>query len=441
MLRILIAEDEAHNRDVLAEILRRMGHEPFLAQDGQEALEYASRRSFDLILSDVRMPKMDGLQFFDALRQLSHTELPPFVFMTAYGRMDEAVAAMRKGALHFLSKPLRKKDITTLVDEVVRLSETKVQLVAGSVNEVDEAVYVSRAFGDVVQLIDRVAPSLASVLLVGESGTGKEVLARRLHAMSTRKNAPFVAFHSGAMPESLLESELFGHEKGAFTGAESARIGQIRSAHQGTFFMDELSSMPLSVQTKLLRVLQDRTVLPLGSTAATECNVRWVAATNVELEPLVAQGKFREDLLYRLRVVVVHLPPLRDRPEDIEVLTHHFIREFAERESKAPLKILDETKELLQKYSWPGNVRELRNVIERAFALADTESFEVGLLPDHIARSEKAKEIRFCVGTSLQSVEDQLIAETLRTCGGDKNKAAAILGVAPRTIYRWLDKR
>ena len=442
MLRILIVEDEAHNRDVLVEIIKRLGHEPSTAVDGQDALERASTLQFDLVLSDVRMPRSDGLQFFDALKALSPPgRMPPFIFMTAYGRLEEAVEVMRKGALNFLTKPLHKKDISSAIEDARRVIEARRDTAVSPVVDVSGAVYVSRAFADVVSLIDKVAPSLASVLLVGESGTGKEVLARRLHQQSGRGAGPFVAFHAGAMPETLMESELFGHEKGAFTGAETARLGQIRSAHRGTFFLDELSSMPAGVQAKLLRVLQDKQVQPLGATAAIDCDVRWVAASNRALEPMVAQGLFREDLLYRLRVVVVELPPLRNRPEDVEVLTDHFIEEFAAASGRAPLVIDGVARALLRDYSWPGNVRELRNVVERAHALADGPEFTVALLPERIAKISQAREIRVAVGTTLQSAEDRLIEETLRSCAGDKAQAAAILGVAPRTIYRWIEKR
>ena len=446
MLRILVAEDEAHNREVLFELLKRMGHETVMAVDGQDALEQATNKSFDVILSDVRMPRLDGVQFFNAYRQLLAPGQPmtPFVFMTAYGRLEEAVEVMRLGAMNFLSKPLRKKDLTTVIEEaerIIKSRETAAARASTVSDEAGEAIFQSRAFGDVIQLVDRVAASLASVLFVGESGSGKEVVARRLHKMSGRGKGPFVAFHAGAVPESLLESELFGHEKGAFTGAEIARQGQIRSAHRGTFFIDEVSTMPLGMQAKLLRVLQDRQVMPLGATSPIDCDVRWVAATNLPLEPLVASGKFREDLLYRLRVVVIDLPPLRERPEDVEVLFDHFMNEFSQRESRAVLVVPEPIKQLLLGYPWPGNVRELRNVVERAVALARTSEFTTDLLPEHIAQAQKAREIRVAVGSSLQSMEDRLIEETLKSCDGDKIQAAAILGVAPRTIYRWLERR
>lgn len=457
MLRILVVEDEAHNRQALSDLLKRMGHEAILAMDGHDALEITLAESIDLVLCDVRMPRMDGLEFFDALISLQQPGIPspPFVFMTAYGRLEEAVSAMRKGALNFLSKPLRKRDIAAAIDEASRVLDSRKGLcalrnVAASSDTATQegrdfnpyqAVYASRAFGDVLQMVDRVASTHASVLFVGESGTGKEVLARRLHERSNRATGRFIAFHSGAMPETLLESELFGHEKGAFTGAEVAREGQIRAADGGTFFIDEVSSMPLGVQAKLLRVIQDRTVTPLGATRPISCDLRWVAATNVRLEELVARGSFREDLLYRLRVIVIEVPPLRDRVEDIDVLVDRFVDEFARREGRDPLILRGETRALLRNYSWPGNVRELRNVVERASALAAGIDFTPDLLPEHISQVAKAREIRIAVGSSLESVEDRLIEETLSICQGDKTKAAQVLGVAPRTIYRWIERK
>jgi DNA-binding NtrC family response regulator len=446
-MRILVAEDEAHNRDAVAEVLRRLGHEPVCAEDGQAALELATRQAFDLIISDVRMPRMDGLEFHDALLAVANQGRvsPPFAFMTAYGRMDEAVEAMRKGALHFLSKPLRRKDLAELVEEVERrrsLGGTKERDRISSDGS-NEAVYVSRAYGEAVEVADKVAATLASVLLVGESGTGKEVLARRIHERSGRRGGPFVAFHAGAVPETLLESELFGHEKGAFTGADVARPGQLRAAEGGSFFLDEISSMPLPVQAKLLRVLQERKVTPLGGLREVGCDVRWIAATNEDPDELVRLGRLREDLLHRLRVVEIKLPPLRERPDDVDALTEKFLEELCAREGRTRLALADEARALLRGHAWPGNARELRNVIERAIALAPADAATIGaeLLPAHIAGVSQRNEIRVAVGSSLQSVVDKLIEETLRSCGGDRAQAAAILGVNQRTIYRWLARQ
>lgn len=439
-----MCEDEAHNREALSEMLIRMGHRVELATNGREGLSVILENDFDVVLTDLRMPEMDGLQLFDSVQSFSKKD-PIFIFMTAYGTMDDAVMAMKKGALHFLAKPLRKKELLAVFEEAEKIvGIRKTQTVEESANV--DCVAVSEVFKETVALIDRVASTHASVLLVGESGSGKEVLARRLHQKSSRNQQPFVTFHPGATPETLLESELFGYEKGAFTGAEKSYVGRVRSADKGTFFLDEISTMPLGTQAKLLRVLQDRVVTPLGSSNPIECDVRWVAATNVALEPMVERGQFREDLLYRLKVVVVDVPPLRNRKEDILPLTKNFLSIFAHREGRNILQLTNEVEQMLLTYHWPGNVRELQNLVERAVALADSDVFSASLLPDHVltivtGNANANKEIRIPLGSSLQSVEDRLIEETLKSCGGDKVKAAAVLGVAPRTIYRWLEKR
>ena len=442
-LSILVVDDELPNREALSEMLTRMGHSVVLAADGREALERIAAIAFDLVLSDVRMPRMDGLTLFDALRASGILERAgtAFAFMTAYGRMDEAVDALRKGAVHFLPKPLRKKDLSALIEEVctrrrpVPPHAAFSEDVAGS-----EIVFASRAMAEVLDMVDRLAATTASVLITGESGTGKELIARRLHGRGARSKGPFVAVNAAALPENLVESELFGHERGAFTGAEGSRPGQIRAADGGTFFLDELGSMPLSAQAKWLRVIQDRQVTPLGATAPVDCDVRWVAATNEDLDAAVKEGRFREDLLYRLKVVTIHIPALRERPEDLDPLISHFCGELARLEGRT-LTVMDSVRAKLGEYAWPGNVRELRNVLERALALSPDGVFNEDFLPPHIAQSRRVAEIRVALGSSLQDVEDRLIDETLRMCGGDKTKAAQILGITPRTIYRWLEAR
>jgi len=434
-----VVEDEAHNREAIGDVLTRLGQTVTIAADASDAMVKLNAESFDLVLSDVRMPGMSGIDFFRAAIKMLPDSLPKFAFMTAYGRLDEAVEAMRLGALHFLSKPIRKKDLEVLIHDVGREVGSKAK--DSTRGHPHEPVVVSRTFAEVIQTIDRVAPNLASVLLVGESGVGKEVLARRLHAKSARTSAPFVAFHAGAVPESLVESELFGYVKGAFTGADQDKPGLLTQANGGTFFLDEIATMPVGVQAKLLRVIQERMVQPLGATTAHPIDVRWVAATNANLKTEAERGGFRQDLLYRLSVVEVEVPPLRTRVEDILPLTQAFLEEFSRREGRAVLTLNPNVAEKLKAYPWPGNVRELRNVVERAVALATADQFDVALLPEQVNSAEKSREVRIAVGTTLQSAEDKLIEETLRMCGGDKVQAAAILGVAPRTIYRWLEKR
>ncbi len=449
-MRILIVDDEIQNRNALSELLRRNHHEVLAAVDGRQALELIYRSTskteicqtinwdIDLIFSDVRMPGLSGYEFMDALQKLYGNTHPPFVFMTAYGRLEDAISVMKKGAFHFLTKPLSKKTILSVLTEVEKFLKIKAKSVLKQVDLQDaNLIYASKSFHEVVQLVERVANTLTPVLFIGESGTGKEVLAKWLHQKSARHNKPFVAFHPGSAPDSLIESELFGHEKGAYTGADISKIGLIRSAQGGTFFLDELSSMPLGVQAKLLRVLQNKEVLPLGSVIPSYCDVRFVSASPVSLESLVFEGKFREDLLYRLNVVVIEIPPLRSRPQDVDVLLDAFIKELSEKQKSYPLEVPQQTRQILSEYSWPGNVRELRNIVERALALADGKEFTVNLLPAHIAQASTRREISITVGSSIKFVEDKLIEETLKACAGDKEKAAHLLGIASRTLYRW----
>ena len=445
VLTILIVEDELHNREVLLELIQREGHQVTLAQNGQEALELALKNSFDLILSDIRMPVMDGLVFFDTFLKLSAKEkrlVPFFAFMTAYGRTEDAVEVLRRGAFHFLKKPLRKKDIIELLSEVEKVLKNKSRNLVYSSKEVSsELVYSSKIINDLLRTLDQVAQSQAPILLIGESGTGKELLAKRVHQSSQRNQGPLIVFQAGSVPETLIESELFGHKKGAFTGADQDKVGLIAKANGGTFFIDELSSMTPNVQVKLLRVLQEKKVLPLGAASPIDCDVRWVTATNVPIDELLLTHQFREDFLYRLRVVELEIPPLRERSEDIIPLVLHFLKEFSERDHKPLMSLDPQVSDILETYLWPGNVRELKNVIERAVALSEKDILDLSLLPEHLTKIDVLKEIKFKVGTSLKSIEDQVIEETLKSCGGDKNQTAAILGVAPRTIYRWLEKK
>lgn len=437
MLSVLIVDDELSNREILFEIINRHGHKVDLAEDGRVALQKAMQNKYDLILSDIRMPNYDGIEFFNAYHSMvSQTNRAQFAFMTAYGKIDEAIDLMRKGALHFLTKPLKKKDITKLIDEVVQTFKNTYFNKDSNHKPLGNSHY----FKNVIDTANKIAATNANVLLVGESGTGKEVIANYIHSVGNRSNQKFVAFHSASVPESLIESELFGYEKGAFTGATHSNQGLIRSADLGTFFIDEISSMPISTQTKLIRVIQNKEIQPLGSTKTTSVNVRWIAATNIDLNVLVSKGLFREDLLFRLNVIQIKLPALRERRDDIIFLAETFIDEFCKRENKSILNITNEVKNVLENYYWPGNIRELRNVIERAVILSNCNELGIELLPEHLHESKLSHEIKFKVGSTLQSVEDELIEKTLHSCNGDKNAAAIILGVAPRTIYRWIEK-
>jgi two-component system response regulator HydG len=445
MLDILVVDDELQNRTALQEIIVRMGHNVQLACTGREALEKINGQKYDLVLSDVRMPELDGLELFRILNQSTHLQhKPAFVFMTAYGRIEDAVGVLREGALHFLTKPLRRKDIQMVLDEVTRrldkVRETNPTMRASMDGKVKNIIYRSRIMADLMDQVNRLAATTASVFIFGESGVGKELIARAIHDRSARAKKPFVAVNVAAIPETVMESELFGHERGSFTGAEKSYAGQIRAAEGGTFFIDEMTSMSLAAQAKWLRVIQEKQVWPIGSTKAVPCDVRWLSASNQDPKTLVDQGRFREDLLYRLQVVTLNVPPLRDRPEDIEPLLEHFLNEICTREKKI-VKLSSKIVDNMLLYPWPGNVRELRNVIERVVTLAESKEADLDLLPNHMTNDRRRAEIKLALGTTLEHAQDRLIEETLRMCHGDKAKAARILGINQRTIYRWLETK
>ncbi len=440
-LNVLIVDDELSNREILSEIMLRLNHNVEAVSDGVQALRKIIDFEYDLILSDIRMPNMDGIQLFDAFQNIGKHKLNTrFAFMTAYGRLDEAIDLMKRGALHFLTKPLKKKDIQNLCDEVVQLNKFKsYNVTSDSLLDNNLLIGKSKSMKSIIELCNTIANSNANIFIQGESGTGKEVIAQYIHKIGNRSKNPFIIFHSSGIPETLLESELFGFEKGSFTGATQSKTGLIRAAEGGTFFIDELASMPMSTQTKLLRVLQDKKVQPIGSNKTFQVDTRWITASNEDLNVLVNQNLFRDDLLFRLNVIQIIIPPLRERKEDIYDLSMYFINEFSNRENKAPIKLSNEIINIFNNYSWPGNVRELRNVIERAVVLAKDTDFNASLIPDHIISKNDQKEIKIQIGTSLEKVNDALIEETLKSCKGDKIAAAAILGITPRTIYRWIE--
>lgn len=445
MANILLVDDDPQALDSAKRILEREGHHVRTAEDGVAALEWAKENPLDLILSDVRMPRMTGLEFVRALRAL-HSQVP-VVLMTAFGKVEEAVAAMKWGAVDFLTKPFRRQ---TLLDAVDTALSTR-RIFPNVALEVEELIGQSAAMRRVREWIAKVGPSLASVLIQGESGTGKERVARALHAASARKLGPLIAINCAALPENLMEAELFGWEKGAFTGASSAREGLIEASRDGTLFLDEIGDMPLSLQAKLLRVLQDGDVRRLGATQSHRVQIRLITATHRDLKLAVAEGRFREDLLYRLEVIRLDLPPLRERVEDIPDLAYSFLRQAQTREPGGVLTVQgidDSALEALLAHPWPGNVRELWNVIERAVVLADgsmilrehlPESFQALGVSGQRAADLRGPSIEIPVGTSLKEAEDRLIARTLEATGGDKSLTAQILGVNSRTIYRWLD--
>jgi two-component system response regulator AtoC len=439
--RILIIDDEPGLRHTLTLLLRDEGFDVVSAGDGEAGLQAAVAESPDLILCDVRMPRLGGLEFLARYREASGDAL--VIMMSAYGTLDTALEAMRQGAYDYVSKPFNAEEVVltlrkaeereNLRREVRRLRER-----IGEPQGFEGVIAESSAMREAVALAARVAPYPTTVLITGESGTGKEAIARGIHASSPRSHALFVAVNCGAIPEQLLESELFGHEKGAFTGAERARNGLFVEADSGTLFLDEIGELPLALQVKLLRVLQERKVRRVGGAAERDINVRVLAATARSLEDEVQAGRFREDLFYRINVMHLHLPPLRARPEDVPVLANFFLAQHGLRLGISADKLPRELVALLTRYSWPGNVRELQNVLERALILAGgTPSAEH--LPLHVrerqdAASSGADDGDLSVKRRLPALERELIARALERTGGNRTRAAEMLDLSPRAL-------
>ena len=440
-ITVLVVDDEPSNLTSIEKIFQRDGMRVLTAQNAREALEILRTQLVDVVLTDVMMPATSGLELLRAVKQLApDVEL---VLMTAYGTVEAAVQAMRDGAYDFVEKPLKRM---TIVKTVRKAAERRSLTLENRQLKQELSVLVGReivgssaALRRVLDIALQAAPSSASVLVLGESGTGKELLARFIHQHSTRRDKAFVAVNCSAIPESILEAELFGHEKGAFTGAVSKREGRFARADGGTLFLDEIGELSQAVQVKLLRVLQEGEYEPVGGETQ-KADVRIVTATNRDLASEVAAGRFRGDLYYRLNVIALTAPPLRTRREDIPLLVEHFLTVYCKKNSKPRLAVARETLTKMAGYSWPGNVRELENVIERAVVLCRTDTLRLEDLPETIAESEASSDstITFGVGTPLDEVERRLIRETLRHAKGDKSVAAQLLGISTRTIYRKL---
>ncbi len=445
MARILVVDDEVRMATLIRRELEDHGHEVVTACDGSSALEQLSRGTFDLLLTDLRMPGMDGLDLLREARKVAPgTEV---VLMTAYASAQTAVQAMKSGAYDYLIKPFEMDELLIMVDRVTeqeRLRLENRQLRRQVAGEVSGLVGTSQAMRSVLDLVAKVAPQEATVLLSGESGTGKELVARAIHAASPRADGPLVAVNCAAIPETLLEAELFGHEKGAFTGADGRRLGRFELARKGTVFLDEVAEMSLQAQVKLLRVLQERVVERLGGAGTVQVDVRVIAATNRDLGGAVAEGGFREDLFYRLNVFPIHLPPLRERREDIALLARHFLERYGPGRELTPEAIA-----VLDTYPWPGNVRELENVIERSTILSGSGN-PIG--PEHLAMPSASgvpgappgrgggRSIPGDVtipesGIDLEDLERQHILEALRRSEGNKTEAAQLLKMSRRRLY------
>jgi two-component system response regulator PilR (NtrC family) len=448
--RILIVDDEPSMRDMLKIVLRREGFEVVIARTGAEAIETIKREPVDLLLSDIRMPDIDGVEVLRAAK--AHNRDIVAFMMTAYASTDTAVEAMRLGAVDYFTKPFSMDELKLKVrhhleSQQLRVENLLLKRALETSHEFSNIVGRSDRMVEIFKLIDTIAKTNSTVLLTGQSGTGKDMVARAIHTHSLRKDQPFVALNCGAVPETLLESELFGHMRGAFTGADSNRKGLLEVAERGTIFLDEIGEMNATMQVKLLRVLQDRKFRRLGGTEEVQADIRVVAATNQDLQKLVAAGKFREDLYYRLNVILIQLPPLKDRREDVPLLAERFLARFATDMGKPVRSISQEAMMLLQAYSWPGNVRELENVIERAVALEQTPSILPETLPPSV-RGEAAVASPLAdlpdEGIDLEAHVEEIykdhIAQALKRAGGVQVKAADMLGMTFRS-FRYYAKK
>jgi two-component system response regulator AtoC len=449
--RLLIVDDDKHTRDGLNRALQRTYHVE-VAESGERALEILGAQDIDIMLSDIRMPGMDGMTLLQ--RALARDPRLICILLTAYGSVETAVEAMKRGAIDFLTKPVNLDHLEMLLKRALRTREMEQENVAlqAQLNDkfgLENLVGTSAPMRQLFDVIRQAAPTQATVLIQGESGTGKELVAQALHRLSTRAQGPFVAVHCASLAASLLESELFGHEKGAFTGAVARRRGRFEMADGGTLFLDEISEIDASVQVKLLRVLEERAFERVGGDATQEVDIRLIAATNRDLKARVAEGKFRDDLFFRLDVVSITLPPLRERREDIPLLCDRFLREFSERNQKAIEGITPDTVAILEAYSWPGNVRELRNTMEKMVVLGRgpkltprdvppnirEEAQKAGIL---VASSRAVGGVAGALPDSLADAERAMIMRALRKHDDNRTRAAQELGISRRTLHRKL---
>jgi DNA-binding NtrC family response regulator len=443
--RVLIVDDEEPARQGLSELVASWGYETATAADGREALDQMEEFNPLVIITDVIMPNMDGFQLLTRIRQDSPDIA--VILLTGQGSVDAAIRSVKdEGAFYYFEKPLDMRRLQLVLKKAAEFSSARRE------NEVlrrqlrhygafGEMVGSSEAMREVYTLIEQVAPSAVSVLVTGESGTGKEMVARTIHKLSPRANQPFIAINCAAVPESLMESELFGHEKGAFTGAAVRRIGCFELANNGTLLLDEIAEMPFLLQAKLLRVLEDKHVRRLGSTRETAVDVRVIAATNKDPHKAVHDGILREDLLYRLNVITIKLPPLRDHREDIPLLVQHMIDDMSRRHNKSARLISTEGMEALLDHHWPGNIRELRNVIERAVVICEGEQIEKRHLPAHITGqqpSPTADAVMIPIGMPLDEVERRVILSTLARSDYNKTRTAETLRISLKTLHNKL---
>jgi two-component system response regulator HydG len=443
--RILIVDDETSILDSLRILLKSEGFAPFTAHGGKQGIEQIEELNPDIVLTDVRMPDVGGVQVLSAARQADPTV--PVILMTAQATLQSAMQAVNEGAFYYIQKPFRNDELITILRRAVehrRLrienQELKQEIRRQERSTTSRPIGRSRSWMEVLRLAETVAPTDSTVLITGESGTGKEVIARYIHDLSRRTDNAFLSINCGALPESLLESELFGHVKGSFTGAVKDKTGLFAASEKGSFFLDEIGETTPSTQVKLLRVLQQREVIPVGATEALPVDTRVIAATNRDLEDEIKRGNFRADLYYRLNVIAVHLPPLRQRVDDIPVLADSFLSRSAAQRGETKKTIGETALDVMLAYQWPGNVRELENALERAVILTAGSEITPESLPERITarRAEPLVSERTPTSPTLEAIERAYIEWVLQNEGGNKSRAADMLGIDPSTLYRKL---
>jgi two-component system response regulator HydG len=445
---LLVVDDESGILDTLRILLRNEGFEVTTAQGGKAGLEQIRSGTHDIILSDVRMPQVSGLDILTAARE--QDPMTPVILMTAQASLQSAIGAVNSGAFYYIQKPFSNDELVAILRRACEYRAVKVEntQLKQEIRRRDKAPAIARPIGkskrfmDVLKLAEHVAPTDSTVLIQGESGTGKEVIARYIHNLSSRNDGPFMSINCGALPENLLESELFGHVKGSFTGAVRDKQGLFAAARGGSFFLDEVGEMPASLQVKLLRVLQEREAIPVGATEAIPVDVRIIAATNRELEEEIRRGNFRSDLFYRLNVIAINLPPLRERRDDLLLLIEALLQNLATETGTDPKALAAEALDAVMVYEWPGNVRELDNALEHAVVLTRGNLIEASALPERITKRRKEPLVaeRSYRNPTLEVIERAYIMWVLQAEGGNKTRAAEVLGIDPSTLYRKLSR-
>jgi two-component system response regulator HydG len=439
---ILVVDDDAPTREALATGLKKLGHEIIAAASGAEALEEVRRQMVDLAIIDLKLPDMEGTDLFEAMRIIRPEAIA--IMISGAATVNDAVTALKKGIYDFITKDFRMHELRKVVSKALETQEIlaenqRLRQALEDRSSTGRLIGRSEALLKVIHLVNQIAPVKSTVLLSGESGVGKELVAEAIHLQSPRRDRPLVKLNCGVLTEGLIESELFGHEKGAFTGAIQQRKGRFELADTGTIFLDEISEIPPATQVKLLRVLQEGEFERVGGSQTLKVDVRVIAATNVDLEAAVADGSFRKDLYYRLNVIHLPIPPLRDRQEDIPLLALHFLDKFCLENNRAIMGVSPEAMAALKSHYWPGNVRELQNVVERAVALCQGNMIEVADLPDEVRQhSPDSDQISIPVGASMEQIERLAITQTLNKTGGDKELTARLLGIGLATLYRRL---